>query len=194
MKKIITSANAPYLLTIFVALTGWTLNEITKDLSSIPVISYHASTAKEKMIRQIVFENISNNISFQNLDISIFDKAISCEPIPNIEPVKNIELSQEAMPSCTDKRSVLQSLKCMQPDASIAIKYSVYTLNGDFDIAANSIVAVRLLKKGLWTFLIKSKKNILLILLGTWIVGICFMIVITIQSSKKGNHESKACN
>ena len=189
MKKIITSTNAPYLLTIFVALTGWTLNEITQDLSSIPVISYHANTIEKQMNREIIFENISNNISFKNLGITIFDRSISCSSSPNTEPVKGIDLSGEVTPLCTDRRSILQTLKSMQPDASIMIKYSVHKLHGDFHIAADSNGAVRVLKNGFWTFLIKSKRNILLSLLGIWMGGIFTMIILTNRCSKNGDND-----
>lgn len=175
MSSSLTIDKVPYLLTIFVALAGWTLTEITKDLAAIPVISYSQMLCKSPDYRCLMFENISGHVAFKNLDISIFDKSIKCKKIPRTKPLKGVELSQSYEPKCTEGRSVLQKLESMQPDTSILIAYYAPMPKYKFDVAADANGAVRLLKKGFWTFLIETKRGILVFLLLVWIVGVTWI-------------------
>ena len=176
MNKYITVDNVPYLLTIFVVLTGWTLTEITKDLASIPVISFYEVVCKNNSgNRCLVFKNISKHIVFKDLKITIFDKKLSCDKVPDISPISGIELSESKQPSCTDSRSILQELNSFQPEASIMIKYKTSSIEGKFYIAADANGAVRVLEQGFWTFIIEKKRNILLFLLMIWAIGIFWM-------------------
>ncbi len=176
MNKFITVDSVPYLLTIFVVLTGWTLTEITKDLSSIPVISYNDIAFKKNSgNRCLVFKNISQHIAFKNLKITIFDKKISCDKPPSISPLGGIDLSRSIQPLCAGGRSILQLLDSLQPEASIEINYQTTSGKGELYIAADANGAVRVLKQGLWTFLIEKKRNILVFLLVFWVIGLGWM-------------------
>jgi len=175
MSARLTIDKAPYLLTIFVALTGWTLTEITKDLAAIPVISYNQILCKSPGYRCLMFENISGHVAFKKLEISIFDKSIKCKPAPRTKSLKGVELSQGFLPKCEESRSVLQKLESMQPDSSILIAYYAPMPKHRFDVAADANGAVKLLKKGFWTFLINYKRGILIFLLLAWVVGVTWI-------------------
>ena len=69
------------------------------------------------------------------------------------------------------------------------IIYTTRESSEKFHIAADSNGAIRVLKNGFWTFLIKSKRNILLSLLGIWIGGVFSMVFFTKRWAKNGDND-----
>jgi hypothetical protein len=174
----------PYLLTILIALSGWTLNHLVDRLLLSPIIEYseHTDTCPKQV--SYTFRNLSRDKVFSDLTLHfLIREKREGEFVTDQCKVLNIPPSYRRDEPVKTKDSFSIGLPEFHPGWLIIIQLTLSenvkpTLHFSTVKDGNQeIEPVLLMEAGLETFLVKNEFQIMILLLGLWIILIIIYFI-----------------
>jgi len=193
----------PYLLTILFVALGWTISQITTDLTKSPILEYKQckKVMANKTKHAIAITNISLEKVFSNLIFKLRPEAgsgVICLDSPEMIAPPPTELKSPTQqkegegfqePECINGEYAEYSLPKLQPGATIQI-----VMNTDKDVDVNLYVwsenSVRLVESSFLTWAAKNRFGLLICLICVWALLIIIYLIL-IHKNPCNNQENE---